>query len=118
MTSTLLVHKQWKYARGNMIEASWGGPHYPNGTTVSSGDWVDKYTTPCGMNTSGCLYDVVADMTEQNDVAKANPEIVAMMSDMMDELGTTIYSVSHANDPACTVAAETKFGGFYAPWLP
>jgi len=118
VTKSLLVHKQWKYARGNMIEASWGGPHYPNGTTVKSGNWVDTYTTTCGQNTSGCLYNVVDDVTEQTDVAAANPEVVSMMSAMMDEIGQTIYSVPHTNDPKCTQQAYEKCSGFYCPWLP
>jgi hypothetical protein len=37
---------------------------------------------------------------------------------MIDQIGATIYKVSHSNDPACTAAAYDRFGGFYAPWLP
>jgi len=41
-----------------------------------------------------------------------------MMSAMMDEIGQTIYSVPHTNDPKCTQQAYEKCSGFYCPWLP
>jgi len=116
VTKTLLLHKQWKYSRSPMIEASWGGPHYPNGSSIANNDWLSNYTNNCGA--TGCLYDVEGDMTEQNDVAALNPEVCKELGAMIDTIGATIYSVSHAEDPACTAAANDKFGGFYAPWLP
>lgn len=117
VTKTLLLHKQWKFSRGNMIESSWGGEHYPNGTTIKDNNWISNYTNVCSQKT-GCLYDVVADMTEQNDVAAKHPAVVKELDILMTAIGSTIYEASHAEDPACTVAALTEYGGFYGPWLP
>ena len=40
VNANLLVTTDWKYVRPNqsMIEASWGGAQYPNGTTIASGN--------------------------------------------------------------------------------
>eukprot|EP00039_Didymoeca_costata_P030023 m.27570 g.27570 ORF g.27570 m.27570 type:complete len:537 (-) comp7908_c0_seq1:65-1675(-) len=113
VTSSLLIHNQWKYCEGNMIEASWGGYQYPNASTVADNNYISNYQLKCP---NGCLFDVASDMTEQEDVAAQNQDVVKMMSALMDQLKKSIYSVSHADDPACHAAA--KESGFYAPWLP
>jgi hypothetical protein len=34
----------------------------------------------------------------------------------LDKQAATIWGVSHKNDPACKVAANELYGGFYGPW--
>jgi hypothetical protein len=60
VTADLLVHGEWKYVRGNasMIEAAWGGVHYPNATTAH--DAIDDHSFKCPAR--GCLFNVVRDM--------------------------------------------------------
>ena len=44
VNANLLVTTRWKYVRPNqtMIEASWGGAQYPNGSTISEENWIAK----------------------------------------------------------------------------
>eukprot|EP00041_Stephanoeca_diplocostata_P025711 m.678611 g.678611 ORF g.678611 m.678611 type:complete len:276 (+) comp22807_c0_seq3:1121-1948(+) len=116
VTKDLLVHKNWKFVRGNttMIEASWGGVQYPNGSSIANDDWVSGFHYKCGSN--GCLFDVVADMTEHKDVIDENPQIVPFLQNLMDTEAATIFSVSHSQDPACKTTAYDKYGGFYGPF--
>ena len=62
VTSNLLVHNEWKYVRphSTMVEAAWGGPHYPNASTAT--DPIDGHTMHCPAR--GCLFNVVADPEE------------------------------------------------------
>jgi len=115
VNKNLLVLGDWKYVRGNtsMIEAAWGGPHYPNATTET--DPIVAHNLKCPPQ--GCLFNVVQDMTERTEVSDAHPEVVAMMKAEMEKQAATIYSVSHKNDPACNKYAHSHYGGFYGPWL-
>ena len=56
VTSNLLVHNEWKYVRphSTMVEAAWGGPHYPNASTAT--DPIDGHTMHCPAR--GCLFNV------------------------------------------------------------
>ena len=49
-----------------MIEASWGGAQYPNGSTIAEGNWISSYALQCPM--TGCLFDLKHDHTEQHEV--------------------------------------------------
>lgn len=59
VNANLLVSGEWKYVRPNtsMIEASWGGVAYPNGSSIEASNWVASYNLHCGMN--GCLFNGV-----------------------------------------------------------
>eukprot|EP00038_Savillea_parva_P008859 m.179651 g.179651 ORF g.179651 m.179651 type:complete len:548 (-) comp14819_c0_seq1:100-1743(-) len=117
VNAQLLVHNEWKYVKSgsNMIEAQWEGPQYPNGSTLADNTWVANYHYQCS-NKDGCLWNVVEDMTEQTEVSAANPEVVAAMKNIMASEAATIFSVSHANDPACKPYCHANYGGFYGPW--
>jgi len=114
VTAHMLVKGRWKYVSGgqDMIEAEWGGPQYPNETTVT--DPIDKHSFKCPFQ--GCLYDVVADPTEHHEVSAANPDVVAAMKAELQKQAKTIWSTSHKTDSACKEAARSIYGGFYGPW--
>jgi arylsulfatase A-like enzyme len=118
VNANLLVTTRWKYVRPNqtMIEASWGGAQYPNGSTISEENWIANYNLHCGM--TGCLFDLETDYTEQEEVAAANPAVVEQMMERMEELTATIWSPEggHGNDPKCHSFCEEHYGGFYGPW--
>ncbi len=115
VTKDLLVHDRWKFVRGGaqMIEAAWGGPHYPNATTAS--DPIDGHSFRCPER--GCLFDLVADPTEREEVGAAHPAVAQELQQRMEALANGIWQTSHANDPACRKAATERYGGFYGPWL-
>ena len=117
VNENLLVYGPWKYVRKgtNMIEAAYAGPHYPNATTAQPGGAIAGHNFKCSA-TTGCLFHVVDDPTEQYEVSAQHPDVVAKLSAELDRQAATIYTVSHKNDPACTKAAWDRWGGFYGPW--
>ena len=110
----VLVRGQWKYVKGGtkMIEAAWGGPHYPNASTAS--DPIDSHSFVCPAR--GCLYDVVDDTTETREVGAEHPDLVEMMMKQMEAEAAKIWSQPHKEDPKCRRAAEERYGNFYGPW--
>jgi arylsulfatase I/J len=110
----MLVRGPWKYVSGNanMIEAAWGGPQYPNSTTAS--DPIDAHSFVCPAQ--GCLFNVVEDPEEHQEVSAQHPDIVAAMSAELKKQAATIWATSHKDDPACDAAAFAIHGGFYGPW--
>ncbi|KAL3933653.1 MAG: hypothetical protein SGPRY_000195 [Prymnesium sp.] len=111
----LLLHDQWKYVRGNakMRGAAWGGPFYPNASTEC--DPIDAHSIQCPAR--GCLFDVVSDLEETREVSTDYPDVVDHLRLQLDQLTKTIWETKHENDPLCWKTAETKYGGFYGPWL-
>lgn len=117
VNAQLLVHNQWKYVKpkSNMIEAAWGGVAYPNGTTLADNTWISNFHSMCNQP-QGCLWDVASDYTEQTEVSAQYPAVVSELAKIMADEAATIYSVSHANDPACKPYCFANYGGFYGPW--
>lgn len=114
VTKDLIVVGEWKYVRGGttMIEAAWGGPHYPNASTVH--DPIDSHSFRCPQR--GCLFNVVSDPTEQFEVGEKHPAKVAQMKAELNRQAETIWSTTHKPDPACKSAADVLYGGFYGPF--
>eukprot|EP00911_Craspedida_sp_UC1_P000317 UC1_evm1s242 len=126
----LLVHKQYKIVVGKQSGAGWAGPQYPNIT--SSGHEVGSVGTDCGK--VGCLYDLVADPTEHNNLAQEQPGLAASLVKRLNTMAKTIWhgATKHtctrpsecvAEDRAamaassCEQTAYDKYGGFYGPFL-
>jgi len=65
----------------------------------------------------GCLFDVVADPTEHNDLAAQEPELLTSLLAELDEQAATIWNRQMPpEDPACMAAAATIWGGFLGPY--
>merc|ERR1712232_565194 len=89
-----------------------GGPNYPNQSSEEDAIADHQFVCPA----RGCLFDVVADPTESNEVSAAHPEIVASMRKEMDRQAKTVWKAPRREDPACREAARSMYGGFYGPW--
>ena len=85
-----LVRGDYKLITGNQVGAGWCGGTYPNASSV--GPAVNPYDQHLACGTSGCLFDVASDPTEQHDVASAHPDIVASMMARLVELAPSYYS--------------------------
>ena len=59
----------------------------------------------CG---AGCLFDVEADSTEQEDVAAAHPDVVAALTARLAELAPSFYSNNETgtDSPLCDSPAR------------
>ena len=55
-----------------LLQASWYGQFSPNGTKVEAGCTECSWDVPC-------LFDVVKDPTEHDDIAAGNPDIVSKL---------------------------------------
>jgi arylsulfatase A-like enzyme len=110
----LYMSGEWKYAAGGskMIESNWGGPVYPNASTAN--DPIDKYSFECPPQ--GCLYNVINDIEERNEVSALYPDVVRRLKQEMEEAEKSVWSAAHRIDPECNEAAHKLYGGFYGPW--
>ena len=123
--SLCLIQGQYKLLVGNQIIAGWEGPIYPNASSQQSDP--SAHHLPCA---TGCLFDVLADPTEQSDIAAAHPGIVAAMRARLAALEPTFYSNNEtgtdsplcAGKPAkmpcaCFLAMPGNFwNGFFGPY--
>jgi len=125
VSPTTLIQGQYKLIRGQMIEATWSGPNYPNSTSPANP--VDPGPTiKCP---TGCLFDVVADPTEHEDIAASHPDIVTAMKQRLTELAKGFYTNSDdfsksticpadlGNYSSCGCwAAVNIYGRYFGPW--
>lgn len=119
--TTILVHKNmlisgnWKYVNGgvNMIEAAWGGVHYPNASTAS--DPIDAHSFKCP--SQGCLFNLAEDITEQHECSSEHSDLIPQLKAELEKQVKTIWSTSHKSDPECRKTAFSKYGGFFGPWM-
>merc|ERR1712007_189255 len=111
----MFVQGRWKYVRGGtrMIESERGGPIYPNASTAE--DPIDSHKYKCPPE--GCLFDVVAELAEENEVSSEHPDVVARMQKELELQAKTIWETDHFESPQCKQTAFNLYGGFYGPWL-
>ena len=110
----LYMSGEWKYISGKTRnkESNWGGPVYPNQTTEH--DPISNYNYKCPPQ--GCLFNVVEDMEERNEVSEAYPDVVEQMKAELLAERENIWSVDHGSDKACRTTAHELYGGFFGPW--
>ena len=95
----------------------WTGPLYPNQTTAKG--WANP-PFDCGtLDAPTCLFNVFADPTEHDNIAAANPGVVAAMAARIKELNAGVFSPDRGEPSplACNVSAGI-YKGFIGPFLP
>ena len=120
-----VVTRKWKLLVGAQYESVWTGPQYPN-----SSKWDDVLVdcggglpfpgpTPASPPLRGCLYDMENDPTERDNVADANPDVVAALNASIVAAQRTVISYLHGTlDPAaCDAAYNASRRGVLGPWL-
>eukprot|EP00403_Amphidinium_massartii_P007749 CAMPEP_0178383854 /NCGR_PEP_ID=MMETSP0689_2-20121128/7215_1 /TAXON_ID=160604 /ORGANISM="Amphidinium massartii, Strain CS-259" /LENGTH=611 /DNA_ID=CAMNT_0020004085 /DNA_START=85 /DNA_END=1920 /DNA_ORIENTATION=+ len=114
VTKDILISGPWKYVRGNqsIIEAAWGGPQYPNRSTVY--DSLDHYHFLCPRQ--GCLFNVVRDPHEREEVSLLHMDVVRELRRELNWQAESIWEVDHTDDPVCRDVAQSLYGGFYGPF--
>ena len=112
----------FKLMIGETGQNIWTGPQYPNKTT----NWVDN-PYHCGVpawgsqpktGKGGCLFNVFTDPTEHNDVAAANPTIVADLMQRILFWQQTAFSPNRGTADLKACDAALAYGGYWGPFLP
>ena len=105
----------WKLLTGDVQQALYTGPHYPNQTT---NEISNNFVGHCA---DGCLYELRADPLERHDLAAD-----AGQADRMKSMRTKLmaYEATAFNPhrgpvaPAACDAALHAHGGFWGPFMP
>jgi len=100
--------------------ASWGGPRFPNASSHKSP--VEGVVKDC---TSGCLFDVVNDPTEQTDLSSSMPDKVSELLGEYTEAKKSFFSNEDKGVNSCPAGikmpcacwmATHKYDGFIGPY--
>ena len=109
-----LISGDYKILTGNVEQAAWTGPQYPNSTRPNG---IIRAIEQCG--DTGCLYNIKTDPEERMNLAKQMPDVLEKMRAALRE-----YQKGHFNPDrgsiwpgACDVAVN-QYGGFWGPFLP
>ena len=109
-----LISGDYKILVGNVNQAGWTGPQYPNLTNPSGGiDAVEK----CG--DSGCLYNIKTDPEERVNLANKMPDMLKKMRRLLTKYQESLFNPERGGVwPGACDAAVNKYGGFWGPFLP
>lgn len=107
----------FKLLLGSVYPSWYQSTRYPNASST------DQPALECGA--TGCLFNVLTDATEQDDVAGQHPEVVAALGARIAALQAAVYNPFRgggdagrpANERLCE-AALAQHGGFVGPFLP
>ena len=106
----IITNEGWKLLRGHIGNPFWQGPIFPNRSVYPTGSLV------C----NPCLFNVFTDPHELEDVASANPDIVARLVAEVDALQRTVWNPDRGNSSKDGLACEKALGvgrGFWMPFL-
>lgn len=89
---------EYKLLTGGKIDyAGWQGEIYPNASTVNNTQ-ISSIKQDC---TNGCLYNVVNDMTEHDDIASSNSDIVTQLTKQLKTASESFYSNNDTGVNSC-----------------
>ena len=110
-----LIVGRHKLLKGNQSPAIFPGRTYPNGTKPA------PIKITCGQR--GCLYDIIADPTEHDDLATRHDplteQLLANLSARFDALAKTAYQTPWAKQGMnCSAPRVVRMlaSGFWAPY--
>ena len=124
VSPTTLIQGRYKLLTGPQSEATWGGPQYPNASSPAHP--IDPGPTVHCDQIGGCLFDVIADPTEHNNIASSNAGLVQSMTDRLAVLSKGFYSNNDTafdlicppgeTMPCACWASINVWGGFFGPY--
>ena len=114
ISMTTLINGDFKLLVGTNGAAGWTGPVFPNSTNPDGGiDAVEH----CEKG-DGCLYDIINDPGEHNNLASKMPNKLKEMRDRLSEYQTTHFNPDRGEkDLAACEAALNEYGGFWGPYV-
>lgn len=108
-----LISGDYKILVGNVAQAGWTGPQYPNETNPHGGiNAVQK----CGE--TGCLYNIKEDPEERVNLAATMNEKLREMQDKLEHYKSTYFNPDRGPvSPKACETAVNKYGGFWGPFI-
>ena len=107
-----LISGDYKILVGNVPQAGYTGPTYPNTTSREGITIIQK----CG--DTGCLYNIKTDPEERNNIAMAMPNMLKEMQAKLAKYQATYFNPKRGRTwpEACDKAMNT-YGGFWGPFI-
>ena len=112
-TYSTLISGDYKILQGDVKQAGWTGPQYPNMTNPHGGiDVVEQ----CG--DGGCLYNIKEDPEERVNLATKVPDVLKEMQQKLAKYQATYFNPNRGKQPplACETAMN-KYKGFWGPFI-
>ena len=107
-----LISGDYKILVGDVPQAGWTGPHYPN-TSKPEGISVKEH---CG--DGGCLYNIKEDPEERVNLVTSMPDVLKEMQTKLAEYQATYFNPDRGGIwPGACETALNKYDGFWGPFL-
>eukprot|EP00463_Aulacantha_scolymantha_P005973 TRINITY_DN747_c0_g1_i3.p1 TRINITY_DN747_c0_g1~~TRINITY_DN747_c0_g1_i3.p1 ORF type:complete len:155 (+),score=13.81 TRINITY_DN747_c0_g1_i3:54-467(+) len=115
-----LIHGDYKILIGDIVEAGWQGPHYPNSTTnTHCFDTKAKSSSCLAKCDPACLYNIKTDPEERKNLASSQPDRIKTMLAILHKYYLTAFVPNRGKtNPAACAKALSDYGGFWGPWIP
>ena len=112
ISNMTLISGPYKILTGKVPQAGWTGPHYPN-TSHPAGITIRQ---DCD---TGCLYNIMKDPEERNNLAEKEAQILKEMQQKLAKYQATYFNPDRGNQwPEACVDALGKYEGFWGPFVP
>ena len=112
-TYSTLISGDYKILQGDVKQAGWTGPQYPNMTNPHGGIEVEEH---CG--DGGYLYNIKEDPEERENLATKMPDILKEMQQKLAKYQTTYFDPEHGKvSPLACQTAMDKYKGFWGPFI-
>jgi len=110
LTENTLIVNDYKILTGDVQNAGWTGPHFPN-----SSHRIDAIEH-CGK--TGCLYNIKTDPEEHIDLANEMSDILSKMRQKLSEYQRSHFEPDRGDEwPAACENALGKYNGFWGPFI-
>ena len=112
-TYSTLISGDYKILQGDVKQAGWTGPQYPNLTNPAGGI---KTVEHCG--DGGCLYNIKEDPEERENLATKMPDILKEMQQKLAKYQATYFDPNRGKvSPLACQTAMDKYKGFWGPFI-
>ena len=110
-SNTTLISGDYKILQGNVAQAGWTGPQYPNLTNPNGGINAVEH---CGE--SGCLYNIKEDPGERVNLASKMPNVLQEMQAKLAKYQATYFNPKRGGQlPIFCKTFLNKYNGFIGP---
>jgi len=102
MNKNTLIMGDYKLIKGKSTKyAIWQSAVFPNASTPSQQVLEETYLRCDGKKNWGCLFNVVDDPTEHNEISELHPEIVSAMVEKLTAERQMFWSSKYDGNDAC-----------------